>query len=230
MTDKPNYRVNRRDVKISERVAMAAVGQSVLRSQKVHGTDTSIMFAERAAGYHTSPHQHDCEQMNYIVSGEIFFFVDGRGYRCKAGDIMRIPRNKVHWAWNRGTETAVVFESHSPPLRDRGGDAVALLGPDDDAAKIQHMPNILVKMDQAEIDRIEARAIAEEGRLQLLSRSAAWCNTGMTILCTALTGLPVSWPMPRTCGSGSRHWRRKASGHHRERGSLTCSYCREGGI
>ena len=42
------------------------------------------------------------------------------------------------------------------------GDAVALLGPDDDADKIQHMPNILVKMDQAEIDRIEARAIAEE--------------------------------------------------------------------
>jgi quercetin dioxygenase-like cupin family protein len=162
MTDKPNYRVNRRDVKITERVAMAAVGQSILRSQKVHGTDTSLMFAERAPGYHTSPHKHDCEQMNYIVSGEIYFFVDGRGYRCIAGDVMRIPRNKVHWAWNRGTETAVVFESHSPPLRDRHGTAVALLGPDDDAAKIQHMPNILVEMDQAEIDRIEARAIAEE--------------------------------------------------------------------
>jgi len=51
MTDKPNYRVNRRDVKITERVAMAAVGQSILRSQKVHGTDTSLMFAERAPGY-----------------------------------------------------------------------------------------------------------------------------------------------------------------------------------
>jgi hypothetical protein len=105
---------------------------------------------------------HDCEQMNYIVSGEIYFFVHGRGYRCKTGDVMRIPRNKVHWAWNRGKETAVVFESHSPPLRDRGGDAYPLLGPDDDAGKIQHMQNILVKVDQAEIDAIEARAIAEE--------------------------------------------------------------------
>jgi mannose-6-phosphate isomerase-like protein (cupin superfamily) len=162
VTDKPNYRINRRDIKMTERVAMAAVGHSVLRSQKVHGADTSLMFAERAAGYHTSPHMHDCEQMNYIVSGEIYFFVDGRGYRCRAGDVMRIPRNKVHWAWNRGTETAVIFESHAPPLRDRGGDAAALLGPDDDAAKIQQTPNILVKMDQAEIDRIEARAIAEE--------------------------------------------------------------------
>jgi mannose-6-phosphate isomerase-like protein (cupin superfamily) len=162
MTDKPKYRINRRDVKMTERVAMAAVGRSVLRAQKVHGTDTSLMFAERGPGYHTSPHMHDCEQMNYIVSGEIYFFVDGRGYRCRAGDVMRIPRNKVHWAWNRGSETAVVFESHSPPLRDRGGDAVGLLGPDDEAAKIQHMSNILVKLDQAEIDGIEARAIAEE--------------------------------------------------------------------
>jgi quercetin dioxygenase-like cupin family protein len=162
MSDKPNYRVNRRDIKITERVAMAAVGKSILRSQKVHGTDTSIMFAERASGYHTSPHQHDCEQMNYIISGEIYFFVDGRGYRCKAGDVMRIPRNKVHWAWNRGKETAIVFESHSPPLRDRGGDAHPLLGPDDDAGKIRHMQNILVKVDQAEIDAIEARAIVEE--------------------------------------------------------------------
>ena len=112
MSEKPNYRVNRRNVKMTERVAMAAVGKSVLRAQKVHGTDTSIMFAERASGYHTSPHMHDCEQMNYIVSGEIYFFVDGRGYRCKAGDVMRIPRNKVHWAWNRGSETAVPGRQH----------------------------------------------------------------------------------------------------------------------
>src|ERR1700675_5076484 len=162
MSNKPNYRVNRATVKMTEQVAQAAVGRSMLRSQKVYGTETSIMFAERGSGYHTRPHMHDCEQMNYIVSGNIYFFVDGRGYQCGPGDVMRIPRNKVHWAWNRGAETAVVFESHSPPLRDRGGDAVALLGPDDDAAKIQHMSNMLVKMDQAEIDRIEARGIAEE--------------------------------------------------------------------
>ena len=162
MSEKPNYRINRRDVKMTERVAMAAVGNSVIRAQKVHGTDTSLMFAERASGYHTRPHMHDCEQMNYIVSGEMYFFVDGRGYRCRQGDVMRIPRNKVHWAWNRGKDTAVIFESHSPPLRDRGGDAYPLLGPDDDPATVQHMHNILVKVDQAEVDAIEARAIAEE--------------------------------------------------------------------
>jgi mannose-6-phosphate isomerase-like protein (cupin superfamily) len=165
MSDKPNYRINRRDVKMTEKVAQAAVGNSVLRTQKVYGVETSIMFAERAPGYHTSPHKHDCEQMNYIVSGEMYFFVDGRGYRCFPGDVMRIPRGKVHWAWNRGKETAVVFESHSPPLTGTihgRGDAAPLLGPDDDPSIIQHKPNILVKMDQAEIDAIEARGIAEE--------------------------------------------------------------------
>ena len=50
MSDKPGYRINRRDVKMTERVAMAAVGNSVIRAQKVHGTDTSLMFAERASG------------------------------------------------------------------------------------------------------------------------------------------------------------------------------------
>jgi mannose-6-phosphate isomerase-like protein (cupin superfamily) len=165
MSNKPNYRVNRATVKMTEQVAQAAVGRSMLRSQKVYGTETSIMFAERGSGYHTRPHMHDCEQMNYIVSGNIYFFVDGRGYLCGPGDVMRIPRNKVHWAWNRGAETAVVFESHSPPLTGTihgRGDAVALLGPDDDEKAIKHMANIMVEMKQAEIDAIEARGIAEE--------------------------------------------------------------------
>ena len=142
MADKPNYRVNRRDVKMTERVAMAAVGKSVLRAQKVHGTDTSIMFAERASGYHTSPHMHDCEQMNYIVSGEIYFFVDGRGYRCKAGDVMRIPRNKMHWAWNRGKETAIdlriAFAATARPWRRRLSAARAGRRREQDPAHAEH--------------------------------------------------------------------------------------------
>jgi len=165
MTDKPNYRINRSVVKMTEHIAQSAVGNSLLRAQKVYGVETSIMFAERGPGYHTSPHMHDCEQMNIIVSGEMFFFVDGHGYRCKPGDVMRIPRNAVHWAWNRGNETAVLVESHSPPLTGTvfdHGEAVALLGPNEDDASIQHKGNILVKMDQAEINAIEARAIAEE--------------------------------------------------------------------
>jgi quercetin dioxygenase-like cupin family protein len=59
------------------------------------------MMADRGAGYHTKPHVHDCEQWNYIISGEIWFFVEEHGYRCRKGDVMRIPRNRPHWAYNR---------------------------------------------------------------------------------------------------------------------------------
>ena len=42
-----------------------------------------------------------------MMSGEIWFFVEGEGYLCKKGDLMRIPRGKVHWAYNCAHGTAV---------------------------------------------------------------------------------------------------------------------------
>ena len=131
------------------------------------GTENSIMFAERGPGYHTRPHRHQAEQMNYIVSGEIWFFVEGNGYRCKPGDFMRVPKGRVHWAYNRGTENCVIIESHCPPLI--GNDAEArktaepLLGPDEDVTKVNYIVNEVVPMDPKTVADIEARALAEEG-------------------------------------------------------------------
>lgn len=92
-------------------------GDGMMVLHQAHGVDASMMIAHRVPGYHTRPHKHDAEQINYIVSGEIWFFVEDRAFRCKAGDFMRIPRNRVHWAWNRSeTDEAVVMETHAPPL------------------------------------------------------------------------------------------------------------------
>jgi hypothetical protein len=63
------------------------------------------------------------------------------------------------------------------------GDAVALLGPDDDPSKIQHMANIMVKMDQAEIDAIEARAIAEEEGQQQAAEQFARLTLAVVLRC-----------------------------------------------
>jgi len=167
MEAKPNYRVNKNDIPIREIKPKAAANDSIrMRTQKVFGSQTSLMFADRASGYHTKPHRHDAEQFNYIVSGEIWFFVDGRGYRCKPGDIMRIPRNKVHWAWNRGDNNVVVIESHTPSLvgdEHASQKAVGLIGPDEDPKSFLHAINSVVAMSDAEVDAIEKRAIAEEG-------------------------------------------------------------------
>ena len=74
MANKPKYRIKKDDVHIRRaRPSSAANDGVVLASQRVYGTENSIMFAERGPGYHTRPHRHAAEQMNYIVSGEIWF-------------------------------------------------------------------------------------------------------------------------------------------------------------
>jgi quercetin dioxygenase-like cupin family protein len=128
-----------------------------------NGTDTSFMLASREPGYHSQPHRHDAEQLNYIVDGEIWLFVEAHGYRCVRGDLMRIPRNRVHWAWVRGAGPCTMIELHSPPLI---GDAmlrdasVSLLGADEDAGAVRGAENIHVDYDVAATER---RALAEAG-------------------------------------------------------------------
>jgi quercetin dioxygenase-like cupin family protein len=85
-------------------------------SRKAYGNECSLMIASRAPGYHTTPHVHESEQLNYVQEGEIWFFVEDQGFHCKQGDFQRIPANKVHWAWNRSDKDAVVVEAHAPGL------------------------------------------------------------------------------------------------------------------
>jgi mannose-6-phosphate isomerase-like protein (cupin superfamily) len=165
MPDKPRYRVNLAAVpKRRARPTTTPDGEFKV-VQRVYGMETSLLFADRDPGYHTNPHRHDCEQMNYIVSGEIWFFVEDKAYRCGAGDIMRIPRNSLHWAWVRGSEACSVIETHSPPLPGNGearNSAVPLLAPDETLPANRAAQNARVHMDSDEVHRIEERAIAEE--------------------------------------------------------------------
>src|SRR5262250_3895107 len=108
--------VKRQDVPERRGVRAGAEGQGSMVSQKAYGNECSLMIASRAPGYHTTPHVHVSEQINYVEEGEIWFFVEDKGFHCKKGDFQRIPANKVHWAWNRSSADTVVVESHSPPL------------------------------------------------------------------------------------------------------------------
>jgi quercetin dioxygenase-like cupin family protein len=51
-----------------------------------------------------------------VLEGEIWFFVEDRGFHCKQGDFQRVPANKTHWAWNRSQQSATVAEAHAPAL------------------------------------------------------------------------------------------------------------------
>jgi quercetin dioxygenase-like cupin family protein len=96
-------------------------GQNVLEvrggamsTKMVYGNDCNLMVAVRAPGYHSNPHRHECEQLNYVVEGEVWVFIENEAFLMKKGDFSRIPRNALHWAWNRGDTDCTLFEVHAP--------------------------------------------------------------------------------------------------------------------
>jgi len=132
-------------------------------AQIAYGLDSSMMVAVRQPQYHSRPHSHDAEQLNYVIQGELYVFVDDSGFLAKEGDIFRIPRNAVHWSWVQGTVPCVLLEAHTPPLiGDEGvtNTAVALLGPAEAAAGITQVPSIWPHgVDQAVVERTVTGAL-----------------------------------------------------------------------
>lgn len=108
--------VKDQDIPRRTRVQKGKTGEGLMVVKKAYGNECSLMIAVRAPGYHTKPHAHESEQINYVLEGEIWFFVEDRGFHCKQGDFQRIPANKTHWAWNRSDQSATVAEAHAPGL------------------------------------------------------------------------------------------------------------------
>ena len=108
--------VKSNDIPQAKRVQTGEAGTGSMVVRKGYGNECSLMIATRAPGYHTKPHQHESEQINYVMDGEIWFFVEDKGFHCKKGDFQRIPANTIHWAWNRSDEEATVAEAHAPGL------------------------------------------------------------------------------------------------------------------
>jgi quercetin dioxygenase-like cupin family protein len=85
-----------------------------MSTKMVYGNDCNMMVAKRAPGYHSNPHRHDCEQINYVLEGEVWVFLENDAFLMKKGDFSRIPRNALHWAWNRSDQDCVLIEVHAP--------------------------------------------------------------------------------------------------------------------
>ena len=132
-----------------------------LRTRQVLGRQSSLMIASRSGGYHSLPHSHQCEQLNYVQAGEIWVFVEDTAYRLRAGDFLRIPAGAVHWAWNRDQQDCELIEVHSPGLLLPGdGGAPRLLADAEQDAGVDAVPNQWA--DASYRDR-EAAALAVHG-------------------------------------------------------------------
>lgn len=104
--------INIEDVKEGQNVLQTRGG--AMSTKMVYGNDCNMMIATRGPGYHSHPHTHDAEQINYVTEGEVWVFINDSGFLMKAGDFCRIPRNAVHWAWNRSEGTVTLIEVHAP--------------------------------------------------------------------------------------------------------------------
>jgi quercetin dioxygenase-like cupin family protein len=80
----------------------------------VYGNESSLMLATRPGGYHSRPHKHDTEQMNYVIDGEIWVFVEDQFFLVKAGDFYRVPSNAVHWGWITSDQPCTILEVFAP--------------------------------------------------------------------------------------------------------------------
>ena len=87
------------------------------RAIRVAGESFSILYSERV-GLKARPHFHAAEQLSYVVSGEVWTFVDDRVLYAKTGDVIRVPGNVIHWALVEPGKTAVTFEVHTPVQGD----------------------------------------------------------------------------------------------------------------
>jgi quercetin dioxygenase-like cupin family protein len=71
------------------------------------------------AGGSNPLHRHpNCEEVLYVVSGEVEHFIEGtRRVKMKAGDSILIPRNRIHQAVNKGMGPAMLAVSFSSAKR-----------------------------------------------------------------------------------------------------------------
>ncbi len=63
------------------------------------------------------PHAHPHEQVSYVATGEIIFFMDGQQTRLGAGDVYVVPSGKPHTI-QLLSEHARVIDSFTPIRED----------------------------------------------------------------------------------------------------------------
>lgn len=101
----------------SVREEIADMGSASFRTKAVYGNASSLMIATRPSGYHSVPHTHDCEQLNWLQSGELWVFVEDRAFHMTTGDFLRIPAGALHWSWNKGGGPCTLVEVHTPGMQ-----------------------------------------------------------------------------------------------------------------
>lgn len=135
-----------------------------MSTKVVYGNESSISVARREGGYHSRPHYHESEQLNYVVDGQMWVFIEDDGFIARAGDFFRVPANAVHWAFNNSDQPVTAFQVHAPPLEPDRPAAQGLYRDDEVEQPRGSSRNILAEDERYTL--VEERtlaAVADEG-------------------------------------------------------------------
>lgn len=141
--------------------AMVGLHGGQMKTLFVYGNEANLMIATRYAGYHSKPHKHTPEQLNYVLEGELWIFIEDDGFLLKKGDFLRIPGNALHWAWNRGAGPCTMAQVHAPVLNpDLRKGTFGLFADDETPAVRKSPPQETFDTDVSDIER---RVFARHG-------------------------------------------------------------------
>ncbi|MEP9375322.1 cupin domain-containing protein [Aquabacter sp. CN5-332] len=127
----------------------------------VYGNEANMMVATRYAGYHSKPHRHVPEQLNYVVEGELWIFIEEEGYLVKKNDFLRIPGNLLHWAWNRGSGPCTMVQVHAPVLAPESRVGTFGLFDEGETPNVRKSPPS--ESVDADVSAVERRVLAKHG-------------------------------------------------------------------
>jgi quercetin dioxygenase-like cupin family protein len=134
----------------------AAVGlhSGSMKTLFIYGNEANMMIATRSPGYHSKPHKHTPEQLNYVLEGELWIFIEDEGWHLKKGDFLRIPGNALHWAWNRGDVACTMAQVHAPVLNpDQRRGALGLFAENETPKVRKSPPQETLDIDVTPIER-----------------------------------------------------------------------------
>ena len=78
------------------------------------GESATVALHRLMPGHEPKPHSHPHEQIAYIISGEIDFFIEDTAHRLKAGGMLVVPPNARHWGVVVGDEPVLNLDVFTP--------------------------------------------------------------------------------------------------------------------
>jgi len=127
----------------------------------VYGNEANLMIATRSGGYHSIPHRHVPEQLNYVIEGELWIFIGDRCWHLRKGDFLRIPGNELHWAWNRSDGPCVMAQVHAPVLDPDSRAGTFALFDEGETPNVKKSPRTVT--EHVDVTELERKALARHG-------------------------------------------------------------------